>query len=201
VNARLALLAAAGIFLLAVRQAFAKPADIVADGEGGSMLGDLAAPFYDLGAIVGGMKLSAWGLEVLKQREGGFQAQKYPDASGYSIGYGHFIKPWENFDDGIDEATAAQLLEADVSTAEGAVNLRVSVPLTQSQFDALVSFAYNAGIGAFTSSTLLKLLNAGDLAGAQAQFSRWIYKTVGGVKVQAPELVARRAQEAAQFST
>ena len=49
----------------------------------------------------------------------------------------------------------------------------VKVPLTQNQFDALVCFAYNVGLGNLKSSTLLKLLNAGDYSGACAQFSRW----------------------------
>ncbi len=71
----------------------------------------------------------------------------------------------------------------------------VKVPLTANQLGALTSFAYNLGSGALASSTLLKLLNAGDYAGAAAQFARWNKargKTLAG-------LTKRRAAEAALF--
>lgn len=69
-------------------------------------------------------------------------------------------------------------------------------PTTQSQFDAMVSFAYNVGVGAFGSSTLLKLHKAGDYAGAAKQFARW-NKNDGKVM---NGLVRRRAAEAALYA-
>ena len=72
----------------------------------------------------------------------------------------------------------------------------VKVPLTQGQFDALTSFAYNVGEGNFTSSTLLKKLNKGDYAGAQAEFGRWVHDDYGNVL---PGLVSRRKEEASWF--
>lgn len=77
-----------------------------------------------------------------------------------------------------------RLFGEDVATFEAAVNKYVLVPLTQSQFDALVSFTYNVGIGNFRSSTLLKLLNKGDYAGATKEFDRWTFSTRKGVKIQ-----------------
>lgn len=56
---------------------------------------------------------------------------------------------------------------------EPAVRRAVQAPLTQRQFDALVSIFYNAGVEAMTSSTLVRLLNLGDFAGAASQFPRW----------------------------
>lgn len=193
---------AAMLLVLAVRQAYAKPVESIstANGEGAGTFGDLFASLYDLGGLMGGMTLSAEGIEAIKLREG-FSPKKYRDASGWSIGYGHFIKPWENYDDGIDPGTAESLLANDIASAAGAVNLRVSVPLTQSQFDALVSFAYNVGVGAFAGSTLLQRLNAGDYAGAQAQFGRWVFSTMDGIRQQNPSLIGRRASEAMQFGT
>lgn len=91
----------------------------------------------------------------------------------------------------------ASLLREDTSTAVAAVRRGVAVPITQEQFDALVSFTFNVGAGAFESSTLLRKLNAGDCLGAGAEFSRWI-KAGGRVL---PGLVKRRADERAMFET
>jgi len=71
---------------------------------------------------------------------------------------------------GISRSQAARLLRGDLSQAEDAVNRDVQIPLTQNQFDALVSLAYNLGVGAFRGLTLLLLLNNGDYKGAAAEF-------------------------------
>jgi lysozyme len=97
----------------------------------------------------------------------------------------------------ITQAQADALLYQDIQTAEDAVNRLVTVPLTQDQFDALVDFVFNEGQGHFCNSTLLKLLNAGDYAGADEQFSEW--NLSGGQVVAA--LTKRRADEASLFNT
>lgn len=71
----------------------------------------------------------------------------------------------------------------------------VKVKLTQNQFDALVSFVYNVGVGAFRTSTLLRKLNNGDYVGAAAEFKRWKF---GGGK-ELPGLVRRRKAEEQLF--
>jgi lysozyme len=86
------------------------------------------------------------------------------------------------------------LLSADLARFEGAMN-KLGGKMTQSQFDALVSFAFNLGIGALAKSTLLKKHLAGDYAGAAKEFARW---NKAGGKVLAG-LVKRRAAEAALY--
>ena len=95
---------------------------------------------------------------------------------------------------GITMAQAAELLVDDVAPFE--IYVRSVFPwLNQNQFDALVSLAYNIGVGAFVNSTLLRLLNTGDTQAASAQFAHWIYSN--GQKLDG--LAARRAAEAELF--
>lgn len=137
-------------------------------------------------------------LDMISDFEG-FSAKAYPDANGFSIGYGHFIRPGDPYGSGsvITEEEAYALLEQDARTAQACVAQNVSVPLNGNQTAALISLAYNIGCGNFKSSTLLKRVNAGDFAGAQAEFSKWIYSQ--GVVVQA--LVSRRSEEAGVFAS
>lgn len=97
----------------------------------------------------------------------------------------------------VDPDQADIWLRADIQSSVNAVNRYVTAQLTQHQFDALVDFTFNVGAGNFASSTLLKLVNAGDMAGAAAQFGRWVFAK----GVQLPGLVKRRAAEAAWFTT
>jgi len=89
----------------------------------------------------------------------------------WTIGYGHTHTTKQG--QKITEAQADALLRKDITWAEKAVNNLVVVPLTQNQFDALVSFVFNVGEGAFGTSTLLRLLNSKDYEGAANQFLRW----------------------------
>ncbi|OJH84352.1 phage lysozyme [Serratia marcescens] len=95
----------------------------------------------------------------------------------------------------IDAATAERLLVCGVAQFEQGVERLVAVTVTQGQFDALVSFAYNLGLRALENSTLLRRLNAGDRQGAADQFGRRV--NAGGVRLDG--LVARRAAERALF--
>lgn len=145
-------------------------------GEGG-YLDTAAGEFLKVGSILGGslnMNISVLGLSHIKGWEK-LRLVRYLDAGGKpTIGYGHLIKPGE-FLDKITEAEANALLLKDLGAAIEAVNKYVNVQLTQSQFDGLVSFVFNVGVGAFRSSTLLKLLNRGDIAGVRLQFGKWVY--------------------------
>lgn len=139
-------------------------------------------------------QMSAQGLEQLKTREG-FSANKYPDHKGYSVGFGHLIKPGESLDY-VSVAQATDLLMQDVAWAESSVYKAITVPIAQVQFDALVSFCYNVGAPSFERSTLVRKINSGDDT-APAEFDRWVYAS--GARNGA--LVARRASERQQFES
>lgn len=132
-------------------------------------------------------------LAFLKAREG-LRLTAYPDAAGYSIGYGHYLGASPT-PAAITQAQADAYLAADARAAAIAVTKHVSAPINQRQFDALVSFAYNLGADALRSSTLLQKLNAGDIAGAANEFGRWVY-VQGHVS---DGLVTRRALEKSLF--
>lgn len=166
-------------------------------GEGGDAGGivDTVAPLYYKVASMSGKTMSDAGIEALKQREG-FSPVVYTDSAGYkTIGYGHKLGLGESYSSGISDVEATMLLRSDVSRAEDAVNSLVSVPLTQNQFDALVSFTFNVGAGALRKSSLLSVLNSGNYQAAAQQFGRWKY--AGGKAVAG--LANRRASESAQF--
>jgi len=138
------------------------------------------------------------GIEAIKQREQ-FSAMPYPDANGYSVGYGHFILPGEDFSQGVSVDVASQLLAHDVAWAQDAVNATITAPLTQNAYNALVSFCFNVGKTQFVKSTLARLVNAQDPA-AVDEFGQWIYShNKNGQKFVIAALRDRRASEAAQF--
>jgi lysozyme len=111
-------------------------------------------------------------LSLIKKHEGLRLEAYLPTPNDvWTIGYGHTHTAKKG--QKITEAQAEELLRRDIAWAEEAVNESVVVPLTQNQFDALVSFVFNVGVGAFSKSTLLRLLNAKDYEGAANQFLRW----------------------------
>ena len=119
------------------------------------------------------MKTSAEGIAFIQHWEGTLLTA-YRDSGGvWTIGTGH-TGPEVRRGLTITAEQARQLLVADVAEAESAV-AAVRVPLSQAQFDALVSFAFNVGNDAFGGSTLLRKLNAGDYAAVPAQLNRWVY--------------------------
>ncbi len=119
------------------------------------------------------MKLSQAGLDLIKRFEG-CKLKAYQDAVGiWTIGYGH---TGPNVHDGltITQKQADDILAQDVGRFASGVAANVRVSLTQSEFDALVSFAFNVGLGAFKTSTLLRLLNDNaDRNVVASQFLRW----------------------------
>lgn len=134
--------------------------------------------------------------DLIKQFEG-FSATPYKDSAGkWTIGFGHLIKNNETFGT-ISQAQAEELLAKDTSGAQSTINNLVTVPLNANQRAALVSFVYNIGSGNFANSTMLRLLNSGDYAGAAKEFERWIY--AGGVVNSG--LVSRRAKEKRLFQS
>jgi lysozyme len=125
------------------------------------------------------MKTNAAGLSLIRQAEG-LRLRAYPDpgtgGKPWTIGIGTTVYPSGRPVQRGDTCTAQQAdayLAHDLQVFERAVAEMVRVPLTGNQFAALVSLAYNIGAQALRGSTLLRLLNAGDYAGAANQFPRW----------------------------
>ena len=145
------------------------------------------------------LKSSKNAIDLIKKSEGlilnaANHGDSNTDSALYTVGYGHTRTAYEGMV--ISERQAENLLFKDIEVSERDVNSLVKVPLNQNQFDALVSFVFNVGYTQFNRSTLLKVINAGDMEAACLQFSRWIYD--GGVKLNA--LVSRRAAECELFS-
>lgn len=137
------------------------------------------------------LRTSAAGIALIKRFES-FCATVYRCPAGKpTIGYGHVILPGEQFST-ITEADAIELLRHDLAIAEAAVRRLITVPLTQNQFDALVSFTFNVGEGALEKSTLRRRINQGNWALAKRELMRWVY--ADGKKMKG--LVARREEEA-----
>ena len=140
------------------------------------------------------MKMSAAGLDTVKEFEGlRLKAYKCP-AAVWTIGYGHTSaagSPIVTSDLEITREAAEEILKKDMGQYEDGVSKYVKVGLTQGQFDPLVDFAYNAGVGALQKSTLLKKVNAGKFDEVPAEFMKW---TKGGGK-ELPGLVRRRRAE------
>ena len=139
------------------------------------------------------MIISSKGLNLIKHWEG-YRSNAYKCPAGvWTIGYGHTKGVYEG--QKITSYEADIMLKEDLAVFEGAVSRFVKVNLTQGQFDALVSFAFNVGVSAFQNSTLLRLLNKGDYDGAAGQFQRW----VKAGKQTLPGLVRRRESERKVF--
>lgn len=125
----------------------------------------------------------------------GLRLEAYRDAAGVlTIGYGHTGSDIRE-GDRISEYWAEELLRNDLGATEAAVR-RLHVARTQGQFDALVSFVFNLGIGRLHGSTLLKVIRkGGSHHQIQREFKRWVY--AGGKKLRGLE--RRRAWEAERF--
>ncbi len=140
------------------------------------------------------MRMSAEGLALVKEFEGlRLKAYKCP-AGVWTIGYGHTSAagaPEVREGMEITKAEAEEILKRDMVQYEKGVEKLVKIKITQGQFDALVDFAYNAGVGALAKSTLLKRVNEERFDDVPAEFMKW---TKGGGK-ELPGLVRRRRAE------
>jgi lysozyme len=140
-----------------------------------------------------GMTYSKSGLSLTESFEG-LRLTAYQDSVGkWTIGYGHTLGVTEGMT--CSQAQAEEWLENDINWAVFVVNNIVKVPLSQGEFDGLVDFCFNCGAGNFKSSTLLKLVNAGDMEDAAKEFEKWDH--AGGVVVAG--LLRRRVAEEQEF--
>lgn len=159
--------------------------------------------FFDIGGVAGAvfnggqavnMRISFGGIELIKKFEG-FRSRVYdanPPKQDWTIGYGHKLKSGESFPRGVTESEARKLLIEDVGFAENRVNKNITIRLNQSQFDALVSLAYNLT----TKSWLAAAGRINNGESATSVFGRYVY--AGGVKLLG--LVTRRNDEIALYN-
>ena len=147
------------------------------------------------------MKISEKGLAMIESFEGCLLKASNKLDGVWTIGYGQTGRYYgKRVRRGMTTTKAeahAWLRDHSIKTYEDAVTQAVKVPLNQNQFDALVSFTYNVGVGALKQSTALRKLNAGDYAGAADALTMW---TKCRRKVLAG-LVRRRKEERALFLT
>ena len=145
------------------------------------------------------MKTSQQGLKLIERFEG-LSLTPYKDCVGlYTIGVGHLIGDGRSLPDSwnrtltVDECY--ELLASDVKRFELGVARYITVKLTQNQFDALVSFAFNLGLGTLQRSSLRQKLNRGDQEGA---IKIWLkYNMAGGKVIRGLDL--RRKAEVKLF--
>ena len=139
------------------------------------------------------MKISQEGIALIKKFEG-CELDAYQDAVGvWTIGYGHIKGVKEGMQ--ITKAQAEEMLVEELSEYENHVLKAVENQLDQCMFDALVSWTYNLGPTNLNSSTMLKVLNAGEYEEVPAQIKRW--NKAGGNVLEG--LVRRREAEALLF--
>jgi lysozyme len=101
----------------------------------------------------------------------------------------------------ITQQQATQYLEWQVNQKTAEVEHMIQTCPNQNQFDALVSFAYNEGVNALKTSTLLRLFNSGDSQGAADQFLVWDKVRENGQLVESDGLLRRRQAERQLFLT
>ncbi len=139
---------------------------------------------------------SSIGLGLIRRFESFSPTVYLCPAGKRTLGYGHVIRDPNLLYSRISREQAEALLVEDLAPIE--IYLAAVLPgLNQNQFDALASFCFNVGLGAFEKSTLFARLKAGDFAGAASQFPRWSHAN-GKVLLG---LVRRREAERALFVT
>ena len=142
------------------------------------------------------MKIDKYGEKLIKKFESckltAYKVDK--NEKYYTIGYGHY-GPDVKKDMKISKETANKLFRNDIRYFETSVNNSLNVEITQSMYNALVSFAYNVGVGAFRKSSLLMYVNKKQFKKASNEFKKW--NKCGGKVLKG--LVNRRKLEQVEF--
>ena len=142
-------------------------------------------------------RVSRPGLELIKSFEGFRRRSARLPGGRYVVGHGHIRSARQGVE--VSEADAEALLRYDLLPIEAAVNEWAFAPLTQNQFDALVSFAFNIGVQTFRRSDALRHINEGAYLQAAAALEMWRRAELDGEGVIVDALVRRRAAEKALF--
>lgn len=143
------------------------------------------------------MKTSSKGLELIKEFESCKLEAYQCSAGAWTIGYGHTRGVEEG--DKITKKQAEALLADDIEMVEHHLERLVTVELAQHQYDAIVSWCFNLGCGNLRASTLLQVINSGDLKGVSEQILRW--DKAGQPLKPVAGLTRRRKAEARLFDT
>ena len=147
-----------------------------------------------LATAISATAISVAGITAIQNSEG-VSHTAYPDIIGVpTICTGH-TGPEVRLGQRATSEQCTKVLMEDLMSSENAVRSCVKVPISQNQFDALTSFAFNVGGGALCRSMLVRKLNAGDCKGAAGEFPKWSY--AGGKQVKG--LLVRRRREMTTF--
>jgi lysozyme len=138
-------------------------------------------------------------IELIKRFEGFRRTAARLDDGRWTVGYSHTRSAREGAQ--LSEADAEALLGYDLVDVQAAVNDWTFTPLTQNQFDALVSFVFNIGLAAFRHSSVLQRVNEGALLQAACAMEMWRKADLDGERIVVDALVRRRAAEKALFLT
>jgi lysozyme len=144
-------------------------------------------------------RASRTAIELIKRFEGYRRAAAQLPDGRWTIGHGHTLTARQGAEVSEDDAEA--LLHYDLIAINHALNEAIYTPLTQNQFDALVSFAFNLGLDNFHQSGVLKRLNEGALIQAACAMELWRKANVGGERIVIDALVRRRSAEKTLFLT
>ncbi len=144
-------------------------------------------------------QISRGGLELIKRFEGYRRAAARLSEGGWTIGYGHTKSAREGAE--VSEADAEALLIYDLIAVQADVNRLTYTPLTQNQYDALVSFAFNIGPDAFRTSGVLRRINEGSMLQAAFALEMWRKSDFEGERIVIDALIRRRSAEKALFLT
>lgn len=151
-----------------------------------------------IGGVVVNKMIPVSARNLIKKHEG-LRLKVYADVAGYkTIGWGHKLVAGETMTV-ITEQQAEDLLTADMTRIWNGIKNSITRPLTDNQRAAVMAFAFNVGASAFNGSTMLKKINAGDMAGAAEEFMKWDKARVNGVLTPVAGLTKRRADEKAIF--
>ena len=145
------------------------------------------------------LQIGKKGLTLIQSFEG-YRNKAYKCPAGvWTIGFGSTRVNGKPITEGMKctKAQATEWMKSDLDKFEDAVNDLVDVKITQNQFDAIVSFTNNCGVGSLQKSTLLKKVNAKDFLGAADEFLKW--NKANGVVLKG--LTRRRVAERKLFMT
>jgi lysozyme len=167
------------------------------DSKSDATKGPVQGPFLSKSAHpeFANLRITDAGIKTILRQEG-YRDKAYVDASGYSVGYGHFLGVGtQGKGTVITPQQGLAYLAQDLKKFEKQVSARIKVPITDDQFTALMSFAYNAGAGVLDKGIADKI-NSGNFEGAAAQINKYNKsRDAAGVLSVNKELVKRRAFE------